>query len=74
MGILKQNQVRLENDEEDIITRKNPNSTSVIYLATEKLVQYIIFSDKRSQSGVVPDPDGTIYLLDIIGTHYWGSN
>ena len=23
---------------------------------------------------VVPDPDGTIYLVDMNGTHYWGSN
>ena len=24
-------------------------------------------------SGVVPAPDGTIYLVDINETHYWGS-
>ena len=24
--------------------------------------------------GVVPYPDGTIYLVDINETHYWGSN
>ena len=25
------------------------------------------------RSGVVPGPDGTIYLVDINETHYWGS-
>ena len=30
MGILKQNNVILENYDNDITTRKNPNSTSVI--------------------------------------------
>ena len=27
---------------------------------------------KLFMTGVVPAPDGTIYLVDIKGTHYWG--
>ena len=27
----------------------------------------------RYDYGVVPAPDGKIYLVDINGTHYWGS-
>ena len=33
-----------------------------------------LFLDLECQvCGVVPAPDVTIYLVDINGTHYWGS-
>ena len=29
--------------------------------------------ERGSNRGVVPSPDGNIYLVDIKETHYWGS-
>ena len=33
----------------------------------------IVDPHQKLDSGVVPDPDGTIYLVNINETHYWGS-
>ena len=44
----KQKNVRLEKDVSNITIRKNPDSTSVIYLTDAKVLQYIMMTDNRT--------------------------
>ena len=47
MEILKQKMLRLENYKEDITTKKNSNSTSVVYLTDVKLYQLNMVNNKK---------------------------
>ena len=49
MVIWKQKKVRLANYEEDISTRKKPDSMSGIKLASTKLAQYMTVAENRRQ-------------------------
>ena len=56
------------------IIRLKINSGTMVVTQKEKIVGYqknIWFI--RIAIRVVPAPDGTIYLVDINETHYWGS-
>ena len=49
MKITKKKKLRLENDINDMITRKNPDSTWGIYLAVVKVAKYIMVAGNRRE-------------------------
>ena len=52
-----------------------PNEPELLeQLSVPKYVTVTILIGGMVSHGVVPAPDGTIYLVDINETHYWGSN
>ena len=60
-----------QNDRNKIVINEGITFLHDIGILTDK--EIFLMACNAARRRFVPAPDGTIYIVDINGTHYWGS-